>query len=277
MPATIRPMGKTAGMAEPPIPERAGATGAGPGARPGSSLTARSFSAYQDGVEPSLDTVHYGPGIPTEADLRLLGNVEGKRVLELGCGGGAAAVALARQGARVVAVDESTTQIGHARWMADRHQARLELRQGDLADLAFLRADTIDAAYSVYTLGTVDDLDRVFRQVHRVLRPEAAFVISLAHPAFRTVAAGGDPPAVVRAYFDRAPAPWPEGPGAAVEGVDYTRTVADLFTSLTRANFRVDVVLEPEPRPGARRDPRWAPAMAWLPPTLIMRARKLGI
>lgn len=247
------------------------------------SLTARSFTAWRRGIEPSLDAVHYGPGLPTETELRLLGNVAGKRVLELGCGAGAAAVALAKQGARVVAVDESASQIAQTRWIAEQHQVRLELRQGDLADLAFVRADAIDAALSVYTLGTVDDLDRVFRQVHRVLRPEAPLVVSLPHPAFRAVDPGGGPPTVRRAYFDRTPVPWPErlegpdGAGERSDGLDYTRTVADVFTSLTRANFRVDVVLEPEPGAGATRDPWWSPAMAWIPSTLIVRARKQGI
>ena len=52
-------------------------------------------------VDLSTDIVQYGPDIPTEADLRLLGNLENKRVLELGCGGGPNAVAMAKQGARV--------------------------------------------------------------------------------------------------------------------------------------------------------------------------------
>lgn len=278
-------MGETAGVPDDSSLDTAGhAAGdfahdaGGPGAAaPRFSLTARSFNTWSEGLEGAYDTVHYGPGIPTESDLRLLGNVVNKRVLELGCGAGAAAIALAKQGARVVAVDESAAQIGHARWAADLQGARLELRPGDLADLAFLRADTIDAAVSVYTLGTVDDLDRVFRQVHRVLRPEAPLAISLPHPAFRTVDPAGDPPSLRRAYFDRNPLAWPTGPGVAEDGVDYTRTVADIFTSLTRANFRVDMLLEPEPRADARHDPRWAPAMAWVPATLIVRARKQGI
>jgi hypothetical protein len=42
--------------------------------------------------------VSYGPDIPNERAYRLLGNVEGKRVLELGCGGEQASIALAYQG-----------------------------------------------------------------------------------------------------------------------------------------------------------------------------------
>ena len=51
--------------------------------------------------------VIYGAELPTEADLQLLGTVEGTRILDLGCGTGRNAVALAQQGAKVLAVDPS--------------------------------------------------------------------------------------------------------------------------------------------------------------------------
>jgi 2-polyprenyl-3-methyl-5-hydroxy-6-metoxy-1,4-benzoquinol methylase len=237
-------------------------------------LTARSFTAWPAWADLSTDVVHYGPDIPTEADLRLLGNLDGKRVLELGCGGGPISVAMAKQGARVIAVDESAEQVNHARRLAEREETKVEVRQGDLADLAFVRADTIDVAISVYTLGTVVDLDRVFRQVHRVLRPEAPLVLSLPHPAFRMVDAAGDPPTVRRAYFDRSPISWMNGADA---GADHPQSIAELFTSLSRANFRVDTVLEPEPARGGARSRYWSAAMRWVPATLIVRARKQGI
>jgi SAM-dependent methyltransferase len=238
------------------------------------ALNARSFTAWPAWVDLSLDVVQYGPDIPSEADLRLLGNLENKRVLELGSGGGPNAVAMAKQGARVIAVDDSEEQVGHARRLVEREETKVELRHGDLADLAFVRADTIDVAVSVYALGAVPDLDRVFRQVHRVLRPEAPLVISMPHPAFRIVDAFGNPPILRRSYFDHTPVPWVVG---AETGTDHPLTISDLFTSLSRANFRVDTVLEPEPLKAQPRGRHWTEAMRWVPSTLIVRARKQGI
>src|SRR5207248_3527364 len=108
----------------------------------------------------------------------------------------------------------------------------------------------------------------------RVLRPEAPLVISLPHPAFRTVDPGGDPPTVRRPYFDRSPISWVNGDEA---GADHPQTISELFTSLGRANFRVDTVLEPEPSRSGPRSRYWTPAMRWIPATLIVRARKQGI
>jgi SAM-dependent methyltransferase len=235
-------------------------------------LTSRSFTAWPAWADLPLDVVAYGPDIATEAELRLLGRLEGKRVLELGCGGGPASVAMARQGAKVIAVDSSSEQIGHARRLCEREEVSVELHQGDLADLAFVRADTIDIVLSVYALGMVADLDRVFRQVHRVLRPDGPFVLSLPHPMWRA-ADRESPPAMRRPYWDRTPQPWTDG---AESGQEHPVTIAELFTGLTRANFRVDALLEPEPPAGGARSRWWQPAMAFVPSTLVLRARKVG-
>ena len=255
-------------MSDQPNPAPAPATG--DAAAP--QLTARSFTGWPAWADLPLDVVSYGPDCATEADLKLLGRLEGKRVLDLGCGGGPVSVAMAKQGAKVIAIDGSAEQIGHARRLCEREEVSVELHQGDLADLAFVRADTIDVAIAVYSLGMVADHDRVFRQVHRVLRPEAPFVVSLPHPAWRA-SDGGEPPKVRRPYWDRTAVPWFD---AGEQGNDHPVTISDLFTSLTRANFRVDTLAEPEPTRTSARSRWWKPGMAYLPATLVVRARKVG-
>src|SRR5205807_8290406 len=106
----------------------------------------------------------------------------------------------------------------------------------------FVRADSIDIALSVYALAEVDDLGRVFRQVHRVLKTGAPLVFSLPHPAGSLL--GDDGLVVRRSYFDRSLVE----PGADdTTHTDHHRTIAELVTFLSRANFRVDAILEPEP------------------------------
>ena len=202
------------------------------------------------------DVLCYGPDIPDERTFRLLatvGTLEGKRVLELGGGSGHNAVALARQGAKVITIDPWWGRLERVRDTADKAEVKVELHQGDPAEVAFVRAETIDAAVSVYTLAAVADLDRVFRQVHRVLRREAPFVFSLPHPAFWMIdPAGNDPHRVARSYFDRAQRPWSTDDAS---GNEHVRSVGELLTSLLRANFRIDTVLEPPAR-GRRRAQR---------------------
>jgi ubiquinone/menaquinone biosynthesis C-methylase UbiE len=208
----------------------------------------------------------YGPDIPTEAELKLLGNVEGKRVLELG-GGAQAAIAFATQGAHAIAVDSSPERLADLRRRADDEEVKVELHESDLADLAFVRADSIDLAFSSYAFDDVDDLNRVFRQVHRVLRQDCPLVFSVSHPAYAMIDDAADDPLLVRrSYFERS-----------TNGEKPHRTISELFTGLVRSNFRVDTILEPGPASGGPRSSEWRETFRYVPRTLIIRARKEGI
>ena len=88
--------------------------------------------AYQRQSRIALDDVHYAPFAPGERELRLLGPVSGKRVLELACGAAQNSIALSRWGADVVALDISSVQLGHASELKRREADKVELVRGDL-------------------------------------------------------------------------------------------------------------------------------------------------
>ena len=122
------------------------------------------------GADIPDDSVTYGPAIPRETDLRLLGDVAGKRVLDLGCGAGHNAVALARAGARVIAVDESADQIGHARAAVDAADVRIELHHAPLAEL--LPEDPRTGTFVRSFSALFTELGRAGFRVDTVLEPE---------------------------------------------------------------------------------------------------------
>jgi SAM-dependent methyltransferase len=229
---------------------------------------------YQKNAALPTDVAHWGPDIADESELRLLGDLKAKRILELGCGAAQNSIAFARTGAIAIGVDISAAQLAHARQLCEQEEVKVDLRLGDMADLAFLRADSIDAAFSAFAFQYVEDLNRVFRQVHRVLKVGAPFVFSLPHPAYGCIdEESGSPPRLERSYFDRAPDRFKWG---GVDFVAYRHTFADLYMGLARTSYKVDLVLEPEPNPGAPRSWYWRGAMDWMPKTLIFRARKEG-
>lgn len=229
---------------------------------------------FPHGADLPLDRIVYGPDVPDEAQLRLLGDLQGKRVLQLGAGTGHTTVALHRLGARAIVVEPSAERLTAAQALLEREEVRTEAHQADLADLAGVRAESIDLVISVYALAGVDDLPRVFRQVHRVLRPEHPLVFSLPHPAFALVdPTSGDPLVVRRSYWDQTPRAWAHGER---EGIDHTHTLGQVFTGLTRSNFLVDTLHEPEPPSTGARSALWSEAMRSIPSTLVIRARKQG-
>lgn len=232
-------------------------------------------SAYLADARFPTDVAHYGHDIGTEADFRLLGDLRGKRVLELGCGAAHNSVVFAKQGAIAIGVDQSGEMLAAARQLAEREEVRVELREGDLADLAFVRADSVDVVFSANAFGFVDDLNRVFRQVHRVLRTGAPLVFSLAHPACHLVDWDHpeQPLLVRRSYFDTEPIEYRRYGATFTE---YHHPIADLHTALVRASFSVDTLLEPAPSPSGPRSRHWQEAFHYVPRTLVVRARKEG-
>ena len=141
-----------------------------------------------------------------------------------------------------------------------------------MAELAFIRGDHIDLAISVYGLAAVSDLGRVFRQVERVLRSEAALLFSLPHPlALSSAFERQSSPLMVRTQFDGAPISWEADDQ---EGVVLPHRITDVFTTLVRSNFRVDTLLEPPSIEPATAIPHWTPLAEWIPTTVIYRGRK---
>jgi ubiquinone/menaquinone biosynthesis C-methylase UbiE len=107
---------------------------------------------------------------------RLLGEPRGS-LLDVGCGTGSHAAALAERGWDVTGLDVS-------RDMLRRAEARgVRTVQADAAALPFEEA-SFDAAISVFTNTDLDDLGAVVREIARVLRPGAPLVYLAVHPCF---------------------------------------------------------------------------------------------
>jgi SAM-dependent methyltransferase len=229
--------------------------------------------AFPEGAMVEAGHVAMGPDLEGDAITRLLGHLDGKRVLELGCSSGDLSIVLARNGAKVIAVDQSMERITEAREAAEIAEVKVEFHHGDLADLAFVRNEAVDLAISVYALAAVPDLDRVFRQVHRVLRSDTPFLFSLPHPLalMGRLDASERSPRLERTYFDTTVCAWQTDE---TDGTVHPHRIGDVVTSMARSNFRVDLVSEPRPVRRAS-SPHWTDLAEWVPTTFIVRGRRL--
>jgi SAM-dependent methyltransferase len=101
--------------------------------------------------------------------LERLGPIKGKRVLDLGCGHGMAAVELARRGGQVVACDLSEDYVYEARERASANGVAVTAVVADGARLPFAGA-TFDAIWGVAILHHLP-LAAAAREIKRILKP----------------------------------------------------------------------------------------------------------
>lgn len=193
-------------------------------------------------------TVSFGSTVHGDDELRVCGDVRGKRVLELGAFGTVPnSVTMATAGARSIAVDPDPDAIGRTRQAAANAGVTVECHVADLADLGFLMNAVVDLVVCVHQIDIDTDIARLFRQVHRVLRPEAGFVFAVPHPM--SAIFDGNDPVAKRRYGSTTP------------------TIGELAMALQRANFSIDVMHE---LVSAHQPHAVAPSV------LVVRAHKLG-
>jgi ubiquinone/menaquinone biosynthesis C-methylase UbiE len=135
--------------------------------------------ARYDGLADWYDAEFYPSpleGSAWETVARLLGKGMGE-LLDVGCGTGHCAAALAGLGWNVTGVDLSEDMLGRAR------ERRVRVVQADAAQLPF-EAATFDAAVSMLTHTDFDDFAAAVGEIVRVLRPRGSFVYVGVHPCF---------------------------------------------------------------------------------------------
>ena len=112
---------------------------------------------------------------------RLLGDVRGLAVVDIGCGTGRHALRLARAGALVQALDFSEAMLHRARLKTG--SSNIVFRVHDLAQpLPFPDGD-FDRVVCGLVIDHIADLSGLFREMHRVCRPTGFAVVSVMHPA----------------------------------------------------------------------------------------------
>ncbi|MFD0588337.1 class I SAM-dependent methyltransferase [Paenibacillus sp. GCM10027627] len=115
----------------------------------------------------------------------LLALPTGASVLDIGCGMGRHALALAEAGFQVTGVDLSRALLEEAR--AHDSCGKVEWRQGDMRELPFPDG-SFDATVNLFTsfgyFSSEGDNVNVLRHIRRVLRPGGAYLIDFLNPLY---------------------------------------------------------------------------------------------
>ena len=106
--------------------------------------------------------------------LSRMGDLKGKRLLDMGAGLGESSVYFALQGAQVTMTDISPGMVQTGRELARKYGVEIEGIVSQAEDLG-VPAETYDFVYIANTIHHVHDRDALFRKIHRALRPGGRF------------------------------------------------------------------------------------------------------
>ena len=189
---------------------------------------------------------------------RLLGNVAGRKVADVGCGTGRHSIRLARAGARVTGIDFSRGMIDQARAKRGAERVRFVVRPIDRR-LPFA-GGTFDVVLCCLVLEHIKRLDPFFVELARIARRGGKVVLSAMHPSMWLK---GDS----ARFYDPAT-------GEQIRPRSHRQSLSDYVMAATRAGLLLDHLSEHAPDARhARRFPRAAKHVGW-PMVVAMRFRK---
>jgi SAM-dependent methyltransferase len=182
-----------------------------------------------------------------EEDAGLLGDVAGRAVLEVGCGSAMCARWLTTHGARVIGLDLSTAMLRYATAAGELTGIKVPLVRANAERLPFATG-SFDLSCSAFgAIPFLADVDAVFGEVARVLRPGGRWVFAVTHP-IRWIFPddpGPDGLRVTSSYFDRTPYIEVDAEDRATY-VEHHRTLGDWVGLLAGTGFVITDLLEPE-------------------------------
>ncbi len=206
-----------------------------------------------------------------ESRLRILGDLRGRRVLELGCGGGQWSRWIADAGARPVGLDLSLNQLRHACGVLGPNERRVPLVNADAERTPFAD-ESFDVVMCDHGAMTFADPYRTVPEVARVLRPGGLFAFSHASP-FQFVCwddeRDGVTERLARDYFGMRK--WDE------ETVDFMLPYGEWIRLFRDNALEVEDLVEPRPPRNARTTYPWFAPLSWarrFPSESIWRLRK---
>ncbi|WP_417235449.1 class I SAM-dependent methyltransferase [Arthrobacter sp.] len=178
------------------------------------------------------------------ATLAMVGNVEGRRVLDAGCGGGSHAQMLRERGATVTGLDRSRAMLDIAR---KRLGADVDLVQADLNDSLPLPDSAFDVVIAPLVMHYLPRWDVPLAEFHRVLTEAGTVIISTHHPFMDAVAAGRNDYLGTYEFTEE----WVRG-DRRVPMKFWHRPLHKMSEAFSAAGFVLDQIVEPQPDPTAR-------------------------
>ena len=135
-----------------------------------------------DQIKSGIDISYSKVLIPAVFDV--LGNYQGKRCIDIGCGSGNLAAMLAEKASFVTGVDLSRKMIGIARQEVG-HLPNVEFAHSSIESFSKeYKGPKFDVGVAHMSLMTAPYLDEVTKAISALLKPKGILVCSITHPCF---------------------------------------------------------------------------------------------
>jgi SAM-dependent methyltransferase len=206
--------------------------------------------------------------------MELLGDVRGKHILDLGCGGGAFGVELIQNGATYTGIEASSRMIELAQPVLAAVGGELHHTTIEAYDYP---AEAYELVISRLALHYVEDIEAIFRNVHRALKAGGRFIFSTEHPVLTSSNRAATETGIrldwiVDDYFETGAR---EVAWMGSHVTKYHRTIEDFYLGLQRAGFQIETLREARPDANMFTDPQLYARRKRIPLFLIMAARKV--
>lgn len=208
----------------------------------------------------------------------LLPEVQGKRLLDVGCGDAQISALLLEKGlASYTGMDASQNMIEVAeKWIAEQHLQHVHVEQGFIENWEYPTEPHFDVVLSRLAFHYVESVVPVFSQIYAAMHTGGHFVFSVEHPVITSHQVSLKEGAnrkdwAVDRYFEpgKRTVSWLGG-----HVLKYHRTVEHYFQALKQVGFVVEDLRESEPREALFKNKALLEKRRRVPLFLFFRARK---
>jgi ubiquinone/menaquinone biosynthesis C-methylase UbiE len=224
------------------------------------------------------------------AFLAFIGDIKGKRVLDVGCGEGRNTRNFAKMGARVVGADVSAKMIHLAQEEENKKPLGIEYQIASWSDLSCFNNESFDIVLSTMALMDGPGYEAALKEFYRVLKSAGELFFSITHPCFLppgysklTDDQGVTTHRIVSNYFKEGP--WEfswdltkkadKSDAQKFTSMAYHRTLSTYINNLIATGFVLQEIQEPRPTDQAcEQNPRLKVARDVAPSFLFAHAVK---
>jgi len=218
----------------------------------------------------------YGVQFVTEDELKLFGDVSGKKMLDIGCGSGHSLKYHGdHKAAELWGIDISEKQIGNANKYLNECGYTVKLFNAPMEAECGIPKDYFDYVYSIYAVGWTTDLQGTFNRIASYLKKDGIFIFSWKHPLHHCVDMEENKLIFKNDYFDESWFTYQ------LDDCDITlcnRKISTYINALAKAGFVVEQMVEETDKAtmeaGGELSGRTKKAQM-LPLSFVFKARKL--